>query len=40
MLKENLNPFENAQKMLKEACDNVSICGAIALAKMAVVNRI
>lgn len=25
MVKENLNPFENAQKMLKEACDKLAV---------------
>ena len=29
MLKENLNPFENAQKMLKEACDKLGTEAAV-----------
>lgn len=29
MLKENLNPFENAQKMLKEACDKLGTDPAV-----------
>lgn len=29
MLKENLNPFENAQKMLKEACDKLGSEAAV-----------
>lgn len=29
MLKENLNPFENAQKMLKEACDKLGTGAAV-----------